>query len=244
MLKGIYKAASGMIPRIKQQEITANNIANASTPGFKKDSVFLKELDSATRAIIPRKSDWETPMIDQVYTDFSQGSFEATSSALDMAIEGNGFFVLQSPEGDNRVFSRNGNFAADPEGFLTNSDGYRVLGDGGPITVGGGAVAVSESGDVSVDGESAGRLQVVDFSDKTTLAKVGDAAFSAPTGVEPEAASRYSIRQGFLERSNIDVIKEMVGMIVTLRTFEAGSKAIQMQDDSLSALFSQVGKVR
>lgn len=244
MLKGIYKAASGMIPRIKQQEITANNIANASTPGFKKDSVFLKELDSATRATIPRKSDWETPMIDQVYTDFSQGSFEATSSALDMAIEGNGFFVLQSPEGDNRVFSRNGNFAADSEGFLTNSDGYRVLGDGGPITVGGGAVAISESGDVSVNGESAGRLQVVDFSDKTALAKVGDASFSAPDGVEPEAASRYSIRQGFLERSNIDVIKEMVGMIVTLRTFEAGSKAIQMQDDSLNALFSQVGKVR
>ncbi len=244
MIKGIYRAASGMIPRIRQQEVTANNIANASTPGYKKDGIFLKELDAATRELIPRKSDWETPMIDQVYTDFSQGSFEATSSALDVAIEGNGFFVLQNPEGGDQLYTRNGHFSISNEGFLVSDQGYRVLGDGGPIDVGGGTVTISESGETAVDESVVGRLQVVDFPDRAILSKIGDASFAAPAGTEAAPSAGYSLRQGYLERANINVVKEMVGMIMTLRNFETGSRAIQMQDDSLNALFNDVGKVR
>lgn len=244
MLKGIYRAASGMIPRIRQQEVTANNIANAATPGYKKDSIFLKELDAVTREKMPRKSDWETPMIDQVYTDFSQGSFEATSSALDVAIEGDGFFVLESPEGGDRLYTRNGHFSVSPEGYLTNDEGFRVLGDGGPLEVGNGTVSISEAGEASVNEAVVGRLQIVDFPDKTLLAKQGDSTFAARDNAEPTPVTSISLRQGYLERSNINVIKEMVGMIVTLRNYEAGSRAIQMQDESLNALFNNVGKVR
>jgi len=244
MLKGIYRAASGMIPRIRQQEVTANNIANAATPGYKKDSIFLKELDALTRETMPRKSDWETPMIDQVYTDFSQGSFEATSSNLDVAIEGDGFFVLENPEGGDRLYTRNGHFTVSAEGYLVNDEGFRVLGDGGPLEVGNGTVSISESGETSVNESIVGRLQVVDFPDKTALTKQGDSAFAPRDKVEPEPVANVSLRQGYLERSNINVIKEMVGMILTLRNFEAGSRAIQAQDESLNALFNNVGKVR
>ena len=244
MLKGIYKAASGMIPRVKQQEITANNIANASTPGFKKDAVFLKELDAAKRAVLPRQSAWQTPMIDQVYTDYSQGPFERTDNGLDLAIEGNGFFSLQSPEGDVTQYTRNGDFTIDAEGFLINSEGYRVLGEGGPIEAGEGTVAITESGEVSVDGEAIGRLQVVDFPDKSALVKVGSSGFTVDESVEPIPADGFSVRQGFLERANINVIKEMVGMIIALRYFESGAKAIQTQDESLNALFNEVARTR
>jgi len=244
MLKGIYKAASGMIPYIKRQEITANNIANATTPGFKKDEVFIKELDSATKRIMPRTSDWQTPMIDQVYTDFSQGTFTATSNNLDVAIEGGGFFAIQSPQGDQTFYTRNGNFAVDLEGYLVTNDGYRVLGDGGPISVGGGKVDISESGEVIVDEASVGNLQVVDFADPHRLVKEGTSRFAAPQDMEPVPPANYSIRQGFLEQANIDIVKEMVNMIIGQRSYETGAKMVQIQDDSLGTLINQVGRTQ
>jgi len=244
MLKGIYSSASAMIPQIKKQEITANNISNSSTPGFKKDAVFLKELDEVQKISLPRQSDWEIPMIDRTYTDFTQGSFDNTGNDLDTAISGDGFFVLENPENSQRMYTRNGNFSIDLEGFLVNSEGYRVLGDGGPIAAGGGTVSISESGEVSVDNNQVGRLSVVTFSDKATLDKVGESGFVPGNGEEPQAATNYSIRQGYLERANTDVVKEMVGMITTYRNFESNSKAIQIQDNSLDALFNQVGKTR
>ncbi len=246
MLKGIYTAASGMIPRLKQQEITANNIANASTPGFKKDAVFMHELDAATKAIMPRQSDWQTPMIDQVYTDYGQGSFERTDDLLNLAIEGPGFFVLEPPEGgaEGMIYTRNGAFSVNEEGYLVNNDGLRVMGDGGPIEVGSGAVSIAETGEVSVDAGSVGQLQIVDFPDKAALVKVGNSGFTADAGVETIPAEGASIRQGFLEKSNINVIKEMVGMIVALRQFETGSRMIQAQDESLGTLLNEVAKTR
>lgn len=246
MLKGIYKAASAMVPRLKQQEITANNIANASTPGFKKDSIFLKELDSATREIAPRKSDWQTPMIDQVYTDYGQGSFDRTNDMLNIAIEGNGFLVLEPPEGEGEsmIYTRNGSLSVNEEGFLVNSEGLRVMGDGGPIDVGTRDVTISESGEISIEAGIVGQLQVVDFEDKSALVKVGNSGFTVDETVEPIPVEDASIRQGFLERANINVIKEMVGMIMALRHFEAGSRAIQSQEESLQVLLNQVGRTQ
>lgn len=244
MIKGLYKAASGMVPRMKKQEITANNIANASTPGYKKDSTFIKELDTATKSIMPKKSDWQTPMIDQIYTDYSQGTFNKTGSPLDVAIEGEGFFVLESSDGGDRQYSRNGSFSVDLEGFLISSSGYRVMGEGGPIEATGGMIEISDTGEMMIDGNITDRLQVVNFEDKNTLGKVGSSGFMAPDGVETIPADDFSVRQGYLENSNINVIKEMVGMIITLRNFETGAKMIQTQDESLKTLFTQVGKTR
>jgi len=242
MLKGLYKAASGMIPRIKQQEVTANNIANAATPGYKKDSLFLKQLNSVQKEMAPKRSEWQTPMIDQVYTDYTQGAFQRTDNVLDVAIEGQGFFVLESTEGESFQYTRNGNFSVNTEGYLVNNEGYRVMGEGGPIEVGSGTVDINESGEILVDGGSVGRLRVVEFPDKSAMVKIGSSGFVVDENVEEQFAQDFSVRQGFLEKANINVIKEMVGMIIALRNFEAGSKAIQSQDESLNALFNQVGR--
>jgi flagellar basal-body rod protein FlgF len=244
MLKGIYRAASGMIPQIKKQEIAANNIANASTPGFKKDQVFLQQLDAATKATLPRKSDWQTPMIDQVYTDYSPGSLDQTGNSFDVAIEGKGFFVTESPTGEMRFYTRNGNFSRDTDGFLVTSEGNRVLGDGGPINVGDGQATINGEGSITVNNEIVGKLQVVEFPEDKVLTKTGESGFVAPQNVAPSPSTKFSVQQGYLERSNINIIKEMVDMIMTLRNFETGSKSIQMQDNSLDALFNQVGKSR
>ncbi len=245
MLKGIHKAASGMIPQLKKQEITANNIANVGTPGYKKDGTFIKELDSATQSLIPTRSDWERPMIDQIYTDYSQGTFNKTGNPLDVAIQGDGFFILESIDGASRQFTRNGNFMIDTEGFLVNSEGMRVLGDGGPISAGGGAsMMINETGEVLVDDAVIAQLSVVDFADKGQLQKAGESSFVAGEDVETIPSSEYSVRQGYLEHSNINVVKEMVGMIITMRNFETASKMIQTQDESLQTLMSEVGRTR
>lgn len=245
MIKGIYKAASGMIPQIKKQEITANNIANAETPGYKKDSTFIKELDAATKRALPTQSDWERPMIDQIYTDYSQGTFNKTGSPLDAAIQGEGFFILESVDGIQRQYTRNGSFMVDTEGFLVNSNGMRVIGDGGPVSVGDGTdINIDETGQVIVDNNVVARLSVVNFDDKNELQKSGNSSFVVAEEVEPLPSTDYSVRQGYLEQANINVVKEMVEMIVTMRHFEAASKMIQTQDESLQTLYSEVGRTR
>ncbi|SYZ73590.1 putative Flagellar basal-body rod protein FlgG [Candidatus Zixiibacteriota bacterium] len=243
MIKGLYRSASGMLPRIKEQEITANNLANASAPGFKRDMVFTKELSRAQAKLVPKKSDWETPMIDQVYTDYDQGSLDQTGNPLDVALEGAGFFVAESAEG-NTVLTRAGSFMISPDGYLVDPNGNRLLGDSGPIGVGEGTVSIAENGQVQVDDAQIGTLQVVDVADKSSLVKIGDNAFEVPQGIDLPRAMNFLIKQGYLESSNVNVVKEMVDMIVSFRNFEADAQAVKAQDDSLDKLINNVGRVR
>jgi len=241
MIKGLYKSASAMLPRIKRQETIANNLANASTPGYKGDRVFTKELSRAQAKNIPKQTDWQTPMIDQVYTRFEQGNLDRTGNALDLALEGRGFFVFQTEAGDN-VLSRAGNLTVSTEGYLINPQGNKLLGDGGPISVGGGELSVSETGRVQVDQTDVAAIQVVEVEDNTQLQKNGQGEFLVPDNVEIAQAVEYSIRQGYLESSNVDVVKEMVDMIVSYRNYEADAKSVQAQDESLEALINNVGR--
>jgi len=243
MIKGLYRSASAMLPRIKQQETIANNLANVSTPGFKKDQVFTRELTRAQASRAPRQNDWETPMIDQVYTRYTQGNLDKTGNPLDLAIEGDGFFVMENESGA-AIYSRTGNFQVDAAGFLTTSEGYRLMGDGGPINVEGGNVAVSETGQVEVNNDVIGNIQVVTVDDKTQLAKVGQTGFVLPDGVAATPAVNVTIKQGYIEISNVNVVKEMVEMIISYRNYEADAKALKAQDESLDNLFNQVGRVR
>lgn len=243
MIKGLYRSASAMLPRLREQEAIANNLANASSPGFRKDMVFTQELTKAQAKHAVLKSDWQQPMIDQVYTSFEQGSLDNTGNPLDIALEGSGLFVYETDEGDN-LYSRAGNLIIDPQGFLVNSEGHRILGDGGPINVGAGTVTISESGQVDVDNAPLANIRVVDFVDMSSLQKVGNAEFKIPDGIEPAAAVNYVIRQGYLESSNVEIIREMVNMITSFRNYEADAQAAKAQDDSLEKLMANVGRLR
>lgn len=240
MIKGLYKSASAMIPRIKMQEISANNIANASTPGFKKDRLFTKELSRAEKKLLPKRDPWQQPMVDNVYTSFTPGVFDRTGNPLNLAIDGDGFFTLELPDG-TRALTRNGAFSVSDQGFLEVPGGGLVMGEGGPIEVGAGQVEVSATGIVSSDGTSVGRITPVTVNNLQELEKVGGSLYLVPEGVELQDASKATIQQGYLEESNVDIVKEMIEMIISFRNFEADSKSVQVQDNSLEQLFSRVG---
>lgn len=240
MIKGLYRSASGMLPQIKKQEVVANNIANASTAGFKKDVMFSRELSRAERKLEPRTNDWQTTLDSRILVDYSLGAFDKTNNPLDLAIEGDGFFTLEAADG-TQALTRSGAFIVDSDGYLAMSGGYRVTGEGGPIQVGSGKLSVSQAGDVQVDGLSAGRIAVKSVEDVTVLQRLGGSLFAVPPGEELIDPIHAGIRQGYRETSNVDVIQEMVDMMVAFRTYESNARALQTQDASLNHLFQRVG---
>jgi len=239
MIKGIYRSAAGMLPRVKKQEAIANNIANAGTTGFKKDIAFNRELSRADARLKPQKVDWQQTLENKVHVDFAPGAFDKTDNPLDLAIDGDGFFTLQADDGST-VLTRSGSFVVDSEGFLAFPGGFRLVGAGGPLRVGSGNIMVGGTGDVEVDGVSAGTIRPQSVADFDDLQRIGGSLFAVPEGVELIPPISASIRQGYLETSNVEVVHEMVDMIVAYRSYETNAKALQMQDESLSHLFAKV----
>ncbi|UCC43443.1 MAG: flagellar hook-basal body protein [Candidatus Zixiibacteriota bacterium] len=243
MIKGIYTSASAMIPRVKKQEVTANNVANAGTTGFKKDKVFTRELSRAVSQQKPKRTDWHQPMIDKVFVDFTPGVFDKTDNPLDLALEGDGFFTLESPDGQT-VLTRSGAFQIDSEGFLSFPGGFRLVGEGGAIQVGNGELNVGLDGEIEVNGLPVDRIVPRSVADTAALNRLGGSLFAVPEGEELIPAISATIRQGYLETSNVDVVREMVEMMISYRAYEANAKALQQQDSSLDDLFTKVGGKR
>jgi len=240
MIKGLYRSASGMLPAIKKQETIANNVANANTAGFKKDGVFVKELTRAQRKLVPTQSDWQQPMVNDVFTDYSSGVFDRTGNALDLAIDGDGFFSVELEDGSIGL-TRSGSFVVNADGLLALADGSVLLSEGGAIEPGTGTVTVSATGEVDVDGNVVGTITPVTVPDVQSLDKVGGSLFIAPEGTELIPVTHAQIRQGYLETSNVDIVTQMVDMIVSYRTYEANARAMTTQDKSLEHLFNRVG---
>lgn len=242
MIKGIYTSASGMIPHVLKQEVFANNMANANTIGFKRDRVFLQKLKQAQDGLIT-DLEWKVPMVDGVYIDFSQGFTRKTECPLDVAIEGEGFFVVQSPEGER--FTKDGEFCLNQEGMLVNKNGHLVLSDSGPITISGDDISISGDGTISVDGSEVAKIRIVDFEKPYNLVKV-NYGYLAPAEEEAQAinAEDYEVRQGYVEESNVNIIEQMVDMLVSFRAYEAGQKSIHAQDETLDKAVNDLGRVR
>ncbi|MBU8934561.1 MAG: flagellar hook-basal body protein [candidate division Zixibacteria bacterium] len=240
MIKGIYTSASGMLPNIKRQELTAHNVANAATPGYKKDSLFTRELSRAEQRQKVTRSDWERPLEDVIYTDYAAGMFDRTGNPLDLAIDGDGFFSLELEDGSTAL-TRNGSFSVNKEGMLAAPGGGIVVSEGGAIEIGNGKVSVSHTGEVQVDGVVMGQITPVTVEDVQQLEKIGRGMLLAPEDAELLTVDHAVIRQGYVESSNVDIVGEMVDMIIAYRSYEANSKSVQSQDDSLDKLFRRVG---
>jgi flagellar basal-body rod protein FlgF len=242
MIKGIYDSASGMLPRILKQETYANNMANVNTPGFKKDGIFLQHLNNAADGSLITDLPWEIPMVNDIYIDFSQGALERTDNQLNLALEGDGFFVIQTDAGIR--YTRNGSFSTSPQGILTDSNGNPVLSDSGPLTVSGNDVVIAADGTVSVDGAGIGNLKIADFDRPYRLTKAESSYFvPADETVAERAAQDVRVMQGYLEKSNVNVIDVMVDMLASFRAYEAGQKAIRAQDETLDKAVNDLGRV-
>ncbi len=244
MIKGMYRAASGMLPRIKQQEIISNNLANVNTTGYKRQSMFTEELTRAENRIAPSQEEWETPMLSDIYTDYSQAVLEHTGNDLNIALDGSGFMIVESPDGE-QFYTRAGNFTLSTDGYLVTPDGYTLMTDAGPISLEAGSkIEIGMDGVVNVDGQQVGMLELVDFERPYNLERVSGSLFKAPNDAVTAETEHLFVRQRYVERANVDVISEMVNMITSFRAYEANQKAIKIIDESLGRTVNDVGSKR
>ncbi len=245
MIKGLYITEAGMVPKTTRLEVIANNLANVNTTGFKRDKAFTDALEEA--AVASEVTGSDIPLLKQ-YTDFSEGTLRPTNNPLDVALQGKGFFVVNTPNGVR--YTRNGNFQLALDGTLVTGAGYAVQGTNGRIQVPDpqhlptGSIHISETGEVMVDKQSLGYLKVVDFADYAAIHKDQQSLFTVDPGtLEAQGpGSQTAVRQGFLEDSNVDGISEMVAMVELTRAFEADQKALRAQDASLEKT-NTVGQV-
>ena len=241
----IYASAIGGTLAMKRMEVLANNLANAGTPGFKADVaretadpsyISLPQFDSSRRRL---KS---VADLLSVKTAYSQGAVEPTKNDYDLAIQGPGFFELQTPKGP--VYTRAGAFRLDKDGALVGANGYPVMGEGGPIEAKGGDLVVRADGEVVVDGQPADRLKIVAFDDPAALAKQAGTVFVAPQGAARHPAENATIVQGALEASNVNTMKTMVDLIEINRVFESEMRAIHTADQINQRSTTAVGKYK
>jgi flagellar basal-body rod protein FlgG len=247
----IYMAAAGALATERKLDLIANNLANINTAGFKRDIGQFRYAAPEDPVLLPENyediKDLPEVSVDgltaeafwmefRTVTDFSSGKFKKTGNTLDVAINGPGFFTIQTPEGLR--YTRSGDFTINAEGVLTTKDGFPVMGTAGEIQLpvrtgqsGAETVAIDSEGGVTVGTTSVGELQIVDFDDLSQLKKIGNSLFAVPeTGPGFIEARDYSVSQGFLELSNVDSVKMMTEMIEVLRGYEAYQKVIQSID--------------
>ncbi len=235
MYKGMYIALSGAVLKQKHMDVFAQNIANANTTGFKKERISFKDyLIPADNASGVADDGRSMSQLSQVATDYTSGTPFRTDNALDLSINGEGFFALE----DDR-YTRNGNFRISSDGFLSTQDNIKVLGDGGPISIEGSKIEISTSGEIFVDEISTGNIKIVDFEDRSGLEKSEGGYF---TSKEPGQELVPDIIQGHLESSNVEVIREMVQMVTSLREFESYQKIIHALDEATSKTINEMGR--
>lgn len=257
MVKGLYTAYTGMINEQYRLDVVANNLANAATVGYKKESVSNQSFDD----VLAVKVNDETVgnlnqrigsmslgvKFGENYTDYSQGSLHQTGNTFDLAIQGKGFFrvVVQNKNGSESIkYSRDGSFTVTSEGYVTDADGNRLMGEDGYIQVptNAGEVSIDASGNIYSDGEYVNRITLADFEDYNYLEKYADDLYQTVDGAT-EIDSSGSILQGYTEQSNVSTVKEMVDMISITRAYEANQKVITTVDTMLDKAVNQVGKL-
>jgi len=237
MINGIGILASVAKRQIAKLNSATNNIANVDTPGFKAELLYFLE-GSGTETISEGASMQESAMA----VDYSPGSIRKTGNVLDLAINGEGFFAVQGKDGI--AYTRDGRFTLNEDGELVTLSGEYVLGRDGKIVIEGNDVQISERGVISVDGNEADVLKVVNFDNPSALVKSGAALYRNPNDqAVADEVDNASVQSGHLERSNVQVIREMIEMINIQRTFESYQKAIQTisEQDKLST--NRIGKL-
>jgi len=179
--------------------------------------------------------------VDHLHTDFSMGALEGTERPNDIAIVGDAFFVIQTDAGER--YTKAGHFFLNNEGFLIDGDGNFLLGNNGPINVGGLDFRIDSSGNVFTEAGQIDTLRIESFEDNTTLRRQGSNYFLAT--VPPQADTNpYTIAQGFLEMSNIDIGKEMVDMLAMYRTYETNQRMVTMMDEITGKAVNEIGRLR
>lgn len=234
---GMIEGTETLLAQEHRLDQISNNLANVDTTGYKKETItfwetMFKAADSRTRVGKGLR----------VVTNHGQGSLSVTNNTLDFAIEGEGFFRIQTPNGIR--YTRNGNFTLNGQGQLSTHNGELVLGDGGPIVLDDDKVHVSRNGEVIVNGETVNRLGIVSFANLEGLEKEGNNLYRPKDAtINEQPVELPHIEQGFLETSNVNNFSEMIEMIDLQKAYQSQQKAIQTTDDIDQQSTSRVGKL-
>lgn len=240
MLKGIYRTLTGKAVTERRMEMVANNIANSLTPGYKASRPVFKMIDD----LIGSKGETTVKQPDSTssytlssYINFAEAAMVESGNNLDVGIEGDGFFVV-TLNGKN-MYTRNGQFTLNNEKKLVTMDGNIVMGEGGEITIDGSDIKIESDGTIYVDKKYANKIRIVTFEDKTKLKNYGRSLFvNEDVQAVEKTPEKYLLKQGFYEASNVDVIKEMIEMMSTLRAYESYTKVDQFFSEMMSKLIN------
>lgn len=234
MDSGYYAACAGLAAQTQALELVAHNLANLSTTGYLGEQTTFRSLlagRSAVNANPMNAAVNDFGVLSGSRLDLTSGSLAPTGNPLDMAVAGDGFFAVQSAHGT--LYTRDGSFHLTSTGQLVTSQGDRVLGELGPVTLPTGNISISADGTISVDGNVVDKLQLAEFAAGTKLTALGNATYSAPAGSAlPPAES--SVSQGMLEGSNVSATQGVVQLITVQRNAEMLSRALSAIDGQLN----------
>lgn len=239
---GINSSIAGATNREIELEVLANNIANVQTTGYKETRIsFGSELnkEEETADNLVQKAAQYGKKVQQAY-NWDKGSIYRTENPLDIAIQSDGFFVVDTEAGER--FTRGGTFSLSSEGMIVTQQGFPVMGDSGPIQIGSGETPViSKDGSVLVNGQSVGKLKIVDFEDRNKLKLEGQNLFSA-VGTDTKELSNVVVAQGYLENSNVNMVRNLTRIIEVSRAYESHQKSMQKQF-AASQILNQISKM-
>ena len=226
MNSGLYAACAGLLARTQALDLAAHNLANANTSGYRAQMPSFRSVLAGTGDLqnAAFQAVDEFGVLAESRVDGQQGPIERTGNDLDVALQGSGYFAVQTSAG-GRLYTRNGSFHVDNQGRLVTSDGNAVLGSQGPILLPSGKVSISSNGTVSVDGALAAQLLVVGFPASGSLAPVGATLFSAAPG-QGAPDSGTTLVQGSLEGSNVNAINAAVGLVALQRHADMLQRAL------------------
>lgn len=227
-LRGIQTTAQGLAYYQRLQEVVANNLANVSTTGFKLDRLTGEQREGTS---------FPTPV---QATDFRQGPLRDTGRPLDLALEGDGWFVVRAPGGER--LTRAGSFRLDGTGQLVDAEGHPVLGTEGPVAIPPGTVEIQADGTLLVDSQVIATLRLERPAEGASLAKEGFGRFAVTGGTEA-AGGALRVRQGMLEDTNADAVSGMIDLVTIQRAYSANIDALKAMDGVLETVTTAIGKV-
>ena len=226
----------------RQMDVLANNLANMNTAGYKAGTLlFEKHLAPTAQMNDLSGRDKQVSFVldSSIYRSFEEGAFEQTNNELDVAISGNGWLVVETPDGER--YTRNGQLKLDAEGQLVTPVGYPVLGEGGPITFSeqDSGIEIARDGTISTSLGNKDRLRVVQFENNAALKKQGETLFS--TNQQPDTAENARVLQGVVEKSNVQPISELSRMIETVRAYTNMAQTLSQAQDLRRDAIEQLG---
>jgi len=240
----LYQAAAAMNATARWQEMISDNLADSSVPGARKQDISFSAIEAGLpsgqlglngeRFVMPAAR----PAI-----NFTQGEINPTGVSTDFAIDGPGFFQVQMPDGQ-LTYTRDGELHVNAKGDLTTKRGYPIMGDSGPVQLdpnNPAPITVSSTGQISQGGESKGRIKVAEFKDPHSLIVLGNGYYAAKPGQKPDDTQTSMLRQGYIEAANSSPTMEMSSMITAMRMFESNQKVLQMQDDRMGRVITDLG---